>query len=87
MHLLETKVAHETTGWRIDFVGDDGEVVYIKVPDGHARSADEALEQAKALMVQLTAYGTRGGGRSINQYDAASNGNFNDDEPLLATFH
>jgi hypothetical protein len=35
----------------------------------------------------LTAYGTRGGGRSINPYDAASNGNFDEDEPLLDTHH
>jgi hypothetical protein len=86
MHLLETKVAHEKTGWRVDFVGDDGEAVSIKVADSHAANRDEALEQAKALMVQLTAYGTRGGGRSINEYDAASNGNF-DDEPILDTWH
>ncbi|MGO7446483.1 hypothetical protein ACC668_17550 [Rhizobium ruizarguesonis] len=87
MHLLETKVAHETTGWRIDFVGDEGETVSIKVADGHAASEDEAIERAKEVMVQLTAYGTRGGGRSINPYDAASNGNFDDDEPLLDTRH
>jgi hypothetical protein len=36
-------------------------------------------------MVQLTAFGTRGGGRSINPYDAASNGNFDVKEPLLVT--
>ena len=87
MHLLETKVAHERTGWRIDFVGDDGEVVSIKVADGHAASEDEAIERAKEVMVQLTAYVTRGGGRSINSYDAASNGNFEDDEPSLDTWH
>ncbi len=56
-------------------------------PDGHAASEDEAIERAKEVMVQLTAYGTRGGGRSINPYDAASNGNFDDDEPLLDTWH
>ncbi|MBY3206878.1 hypothetical protein [Rhizobium laguerreae] len=87
MHLLETKVAHERTVWRIDFVGDDGEVVSIKVTDGHAASEDEAIERAKEVMVQLTPYGTRGGGHSINAYDAASNGNFDDDKPLLDTWH
>ncbi|NKM20570.1 hypothetical protein GFM01_22665 [Rhizobium laguerreae] len=87
MHLLETKIVHEKTGWRVDFVGDDGEAVSIKVADGHAASEDEAVERAKEVMVQLTAYGTRGGGRSINPYDAASNGNFDDDEPLLDTRH
>ncbi|KWV57092.1 hypothetical protein AS026_31870 [Rhizobium altiplani] len=87
MHLLEIKVAHETTGWRIDFFGDDGETVSIKVADCHAASEEKALERAKEGMVQLTPYGTRGGGRSFNSYDAASNGNFCDDEPLLDTRH
>lgn len=32
--------------------------------------------------VQLTASGTRGGGESVNSYDAISNGNFDDDEPV-----
>lgn len=87
MHLLETKVAHEPTGWRVDFLGDDGEEVSIKVADGHASSENEAIEAAKEVMVQLTAFGTRGGGRSVNAYDAASNGNFDDDQPLLDTWH
>lgn len=87
MHLLETKVAHVANGWRIDFVGDDGEAVSIRVADGHAANEGEAIEHAKEVMVQLTAYGTRGGGRSVNRYDAASNGNFDDDEPLLDTQH
>ncbi|MBX4950701.1 hypothetical protein HJA95_14160 [Rhizobium binae] len=87
MHLLETKVAHEPTGWRVDFLGDDGEEVSIKVADSHASSEDEAIDRAKEVMVQLTAYGTRGGGRSVNPYDAASNGNFDDDQPLFDTWH
>lgn len=41
----------------------DGDAVSVKVTDEHAVSADEALERAKAMMVQLTAYGTRGGVR------------------------
>ncbi|MFA1625289.1 hypothetical protein ACDY96_21640 [Rhizobium mongolense] len=78
MHLADTKIEHEAGGWKIDFIGDDGDAVSVKVADEHAVSADEALERAKAVMVQLTAYGTRGGGRSFNSYDAASNGNFDD---------
>jgi hypothetical protein len=87
MHLLETKVAHGPTGWRVDFLGDDGEEVSIRVAEGHADSEDEAIEAAKEVMVQLTAFGTRGGGRSLNAYDAASNGNFDDDQPLFDTWH
>lgn len=87
MHLVETKVAHETTGWRVDFLGDDGEAVSIKVADNQATSEDEAVEAAKEVMIQLTAFGTRGGGRSVNAYDAASNGNFDEDQPLIDTRH
>lgn len=67
-------------------LGDDGELVSIKVADGHAFSEEEAIDHAKEVMVQLTAFGTRGGGRSINAYDAASNGNFDDDEPPFGTW-
>ncbi|MBD9447339.1 MULTISPECIES: hypothetical protein [unclassified Rhizobium] len=42
-------------------------------------------QRAQVILVQLTAYGTRGGGRSLNTYDAASNGNFDDDQPLIDT--
>ncbi|MHC2454040.1 hypothetical protein ACVMIX_000681 [Rhizobium leguminosarum] len=62
MHLADTRIEHEAGGWKIDFIGD-GDAVSVKVADEHAVSADEALERAKAVMVQLTAYGTRGGGR------------------------
>lgn len=74
MHLADTRIEHDAGGWKIDFIGDDGDAVSVKVADEHAVSADEALERAKAVMVQLTAYGTRGGGRSLNSYDAVSNG-------------
>lgn len=74
MHLLETKVAHEANTWRVDFVGDDGEEVSIKIADRYARDGSEALHQAKELMVQLTPFGTRGSGAAVNLYDAARNG-------------
>jgi hypothetical protein len=48
---------------------------------------EAAVERERAIMVQLTAFGTRGGGRSVNACDAASNGNFDDDLPLLDTRH
>ncbi|TBF35261.1 hypothetical protein ELG88_08550 [Rhizobium leguminosarum] len=87
MHLADMRIEHEAGGWKIDFIGDDGDAVSVRVADEHAVSADEALERAKAVMVQLTAFGTRGGGRSVNTYDAASNGKFDDDLPLLDTQH
>jgi len=61
MHLADTRIDHDAGGWKIDFIGDDGDAVSVKVADEHAVSADEALERAKAVMVQLTAYGTEVG--------------------------
>ncbi len=43
---------------QIDFVGDDGEAASAKVADGHASREDEAVQRAKEVMLQLTAYGT-----------------------------
>ena len=40
-----------------------------------------AIDQAKVMMVQLTAFGTSDGGRSLNAYDAFSNGNFDRGQP------
>jgi len=87
MHLTDTKVAHDNTGWRIDFVGDHGDAVTVHVADGAYLDEEAAVERARAILVELTAFGTRGGGRSLNAYDAASNGNFDDDPPLVGAHH
>ena len=87
MHLADTRTERQADGWKVDFIGDDGDAVTVHVAGGHELAQDEAIERARAVMVQLTAFGTRGGGRSVNRYDAASNGNFDDDEPLLDTRH
>jgi len=83
MHLLHTHVAHEATSWRVDFLGDNGQEVSIRIADSIAATYIEALDQARELMVQLTPYGTRGGGGPLNFYDAASNGNFDGEESQL----
>jgi len=59
MHLIDTKVAHENTGWRIDFVGDDGDAVTVHVANAAYLDEETAVEHARAILVQLTAYGTR----------------------------
>jgi Uri superfamily endonuclease len=66
MHLTDTRVAHEDNGWRIDFVGDNGEAVTVHVADGAYVDEEVAVECARAIMVQLTAFGTSGGGGSVN---------------------
>ncbi|UXS05396.1 hypothetical protein [Agrobacterium tumefaciens] len=87
MHLTDTRVQQETDGWKVEFVGDDGDSVSVHVAEAQARNETEAMQHARAIMVELTAFGTRGGGRSLNRYDAESNGNFDEDEPFPSTKH
>ncbi|MBB3319736.1 MULTISPECIES: hypothetical protein [unclassified Rhizobium] len=87
MHPTDTTVAHENNGWRIEFRSHDGDAVTVLVCDGANVDEEAAVKRARAILVQLTAFGTRGGGRSINSYDAASNGNFDDDQPSIDIFH
>ncbi|MGM4986591.1 hypothetical protein [Rhizobium sp. 11_C7_N12_5] len=76
MHLTNTKATHGIDFWKVDFIGDQGERVTVIVPEGEASQEDSAINRAKAMMVELTAFGTRGGAKSLNKYDAMSNGNF-----------
>ena len=88
MNLVHTRVVHEGAGyWTVEFVGDDGETVTVKVTDDVVRSKDEVVEHARQIMVELTAFGTRGGGASANSYDMLSNGNFDVDEPSNGSHH
>lgn len=88
MNLVHTRVVHEGAGhWTVDFVGEGGESVSVKVTDDVVRSEDEIVEHAKQIMVELTAFGTRGGGASANSYDMQSNGNFDVDEPSNGSPH
>jgi hypothetical protein len=87
MHLTETHIEHSSDGWKIEFVGDDGDAVIVKVAGGDDLDEIDVVERARAVMVELTAFGTRGGRKSVNQYDAASNGNLDDDEPFSDTRH
>lgn len=87
MHLTETRTRHERGGWTVDFIGEDGVAVSVHVDDRNNPAEADAIARAREIMVELTAFGTRGGGRSVNPYDAESNGNFDDAEPLLDTRH
>jgi hypothetical protein len=88
MHLMDTKVTHDIGGaWNVEFLGEDGDRISVRVTEREATTEIDALERAKAMMVEMTAFGTRGGGQSVNDYDALSNGNFDDEEPLLGTRH
>ena len=88
MNLVDTRVVPEGAGnWTVEFVGDDGESVSVKVADEAGRNEDEIVEHAKQIMVELTPFGTRGGGASANSYDRLSNGNFDLDEPSNSNHH
>lgn len=77
MHLIDTNVSHDTGEvWKVEFFGDEGEMISVRLNEKDAMSECEAVRRAKAMMVDLTAFGTRGGGHSVNDYDTLSNGNF-----------
>jgi hypothetical protein len=82
MNLIKTKVMHEGNMLKVEFFGDKGEVVSVQTNSRDVAMDDmKAIDEAKVIMVQLTAFGTRDGGGSLNTYDAASNGNFDEGEP------
>ncbi|MBB4570754.1 hypothetical protein [Rhizobium leucaenae] len=82
MHLTDTKVIHEGNMVKVQFFGEGGEVVSVQINSGGVQMDDiAAIDQAKVMMVQLTAFGTRDGGGSLNAYDAFSNGNFDRGQP------
>ncbi|WP_281048230.1 hypothetical protein [Rhizobium ruizarguesonis] len=39
MHLADTRIEHDAGGWKIDFIGDDGDALSVKV----ANDDDEPL--------------------------------------------
>lgn len=59
----------------------------VKIAGDNDLEEINVVERARAVMVQLTAFGTRGGGASVKPYDAVSNGNFDDDEPVVNLRH
>jgi hypothetical protein len=61
--------------------------VIVKVAGDNDLDEIDVVERARAVMVQLTAFGTCGGGESVNSYDALSNGNFDDDDSVVETHH
>ncbi|MCB5203786.1 hypothetical protein LH464_15035 [Neorhizobium sp. T786] len=54
MNLVRTRVVHEGAGsWIVDFLGDDGESVSIKVADDVGSDEADIVEHAKRIMIQL----------------------------------
>lgn len=88
MNLRHTRVQHEGAGnWVVDFIGDDGEAVSVKVREHKLSNQDEVVEQAKRVMIELTGFGTRGGKPPVNAYDALSNGDIQAEGALPKITH
>ncbi|MDP9813690.1 hypothetical protein J2W42_006565 [Rhizobium tibeticum] len=47
MRLIDTRIEHEPRGWRIDFLGDDGDAVSVRVAGGADMNEAEAVERAR----------------------------------------
>lgn len=68
MNLVHTRVVHEGAGnWVVDFIGDDGEAVSVKVNDDAVTSEDVVVEHARQILVELTGFGTRGAGAGVKR--------------------
>jgi len=81
MNLKHTRVQHEGAGnWIVDFLGDDGEAVSVKVREHKLSNQEDVVEQAKRIMIELTGLGTRGGKPTVNQNDALSKGDLDKQE-------
>ncbi|MBB3561690.1 hypothetical protein FHX06_003017 [Rhizobium sp. BK512] len=87
MYVSDAKVTHRHKVWHVDFFGDAGEQLTVRLPEAAAASEEAALDRAREMMVQLTPFGTRGGKPSLNRYDSLSNGNFDDDQTLVGVKH
>ncbi|RDJ03144.1 hypothetical protein [Rhizobium grahamii] len=57
MQLIDTKVNDFGTELTVEFVGEGGETVVVRMNnDDHLLDGENAINHAKAVMVQLTAF-------------------------------
>lgn len=71
MQLSTTYVKRNNGVISVEFVGSDGDQVSVRLADGLEGIDDaEAIKRASAVMVQLTAFGTRHGADASSQFSA-----------------
>ncbi|MFK3781248.1 hypothetical protein [Agrobacterium sp. NPDC089420] len=71
MQLSTTYVKRNNGAVSVEFVGSDGDQVSVRLADGLEGIDDsEAIRRASAVMVQLTAFGTRHGVDAPSQFSA-----------------
>ena len=85
MQIVRTDVSHATalTGepvLRVLFCGEGGDCVTVDMASVEAGSDDAALNRARAILVQTANFGL-----AVNEYDARSNGNFDEVAVTAAT--
>ena len=57
MQLIDTKVSDLGTEFTVEFVGEGGETVLVRMTnDDHLLDGENAINHARAVMVQLTAF-------------------------------
>jgi hypothetical protein len=56
MHLTETHIEHSDDHWKIEFIGDDGDIVTVQVAGDDDLDEVNVVDRARAIMVQLTAF-------------------------------
>ncbi|MBB4233676.1 hypothetical protein [Rhizobium esperanzae] len=79
MQLIDTRVTQAGDFFTVEFLGEGGESVSVKIDNSHGElDSSTALDHARVMMVQLTAFSGREADGSINRYDALSNSNFDE---------
>ncbi|PZM10440.1 hypothetical protein [Rhizobium tubonense] len=86
MQLVGTQIHEEvgeTPGFTVEFQGEGGEAVSVKLRAGDGLNTQNAVEKAGAVMIQLARFeiGTEQS-EYADEYEAQSNGDF-DDAPVV----
>ena len=79
MQLINTRVTQAGAFFAVEFLGEGGESICVKIDNSNGELDEKtAVDHAKVMMVQLTAFTGPGADGSVNRYDALSNGNFDE---------
>ena len=79
MQVRDTRITPEGRMLTVEFVGQGGELVSIAMDNSDNNiDAQNAVEHAKAIMVQLVSSGGEGADPGVNRNNALSDGNFDE---------
>jgi hypothetical protein len=84
MQVIGTQVHEEhgsTPGFTVEFQGEGGELVSVRLREGDDLNRLNAIDKAKAVMIQLASFEAEDAWEDYaHRYDAESNGDFDEDE-------